>query len=35
VRLRGDHAAIAAVATEAGPEDQSQLPLQAENGGPQ
>jgi molecular chaperone GrpE (heat shock protein) len=35
VRLRGDHAAIAADATEAGPEDQSQLPLQAENGGPQ
>ncbi len=35
VRLRGDHAAVAAVATVAGPEDQSQLPLQAENAGPQ
>jgi molecular chaperone GrpE (heat shock protein) len=35
VRLHGDHAAIPSAATETGPEDQSQLPLQAENAGPQ
>jgi molecular chaperone GrpE (heat shock protein) len=35
VRLRGNDAVAAAAATEAGPEDQSQLPLQAENAGPQ
>jgi molecular chaperone GrpE (heat shock protein) len=35
VRLRGDHSAVTADATETKVEDQSQLPLQAENGGPQ
>jgi molecular chaperone GrpE (heat shock protein) len=35
VRLQGDGAIVAAAAAEPVPEDQAQLPLQAENGGPQ
>jgi molecular chaperone GrpE (heat shock protein) len=35
VRLRGDGATVAAIATESVPEGQAQLPLQAENGGSQ
>ena len=35
VRLRGDGATVAATAAEAGPQDQCQLPLQAENRAPQ